>query len=130
MPLASRLAAAVLVLVAAVTLWRGVEALGGRLLSGADERELHTWAAGDPRIEERLAAAAPSLPPGVGVRLLVPDGTDEGWATYRGLYHLPRQRILGIHFPGEAPPPPDAWLVDVTAAPPRITPAAPAASSP
>lgn len=118
------LPSAVLVLVAAVTLVRGVQTSGGDLLTGGGERQYYGWAAGDPRLEERLAAAAPSLPPAAGVRLIVPAGTEPGWATFRGLYHLPQQRLLGVSTPGDPPPRPDAWIVDVTTAEPRVTPPA------
>lgn len=116
------LSAAVLLLVAAVTLVRAVDALRGDLRTTPAERTLYAWAAGDRHLGARLAAAAPALPPGVGVRLVVPAGTEEGWATFRGLYHLPQQRLLGIHRAGAAPPPGDAWIVDVTRPVPRITP--------
>jgi hypothetical protein len=115
--------AAVLLLVAAVTLVRAVDALReGDLRTAPAERTLYQWAAGDRRLDARLAAAAPALPPGVGVRLVVPAGTEEGWATFHGLYHLPQQRLLGIHRAGAPPPPADAWIVDVTGPLPRITP--------
>lgn len=119
------LPAAVLLLVAVVTLVRGVEAIGGVLLTGGGEHDHYGWASGDPRLEERLAAAAPSLPPAAGVRLIVPAGIDDGWATFRGLYHLPQQRVLGIHHPDAPPPPTDAWIVDLTTPEPRITPPKP-----
>lgn len=119
------LPAAVLLLVAAVTLVRVVVAAGGDLLTGGGERQYYGWASGDPRLEERLAAAAPSLPPAAGVRLIVPAGVDPGWATFRGLYHLPQQRLLGIHRSGGPPPPADAWIVDLTTPEPRVTPPAP-----
>lgn len=128
-PLALWLPAAILLLVATLTVVRAVDALGGRLLTTPAERTFHGWAAGDPRLGERLARAAPALPPGVGVRLVVPAGTEEGWATFRGLYHLPQQRVLGIHQAGEAPPPGDAWIVDVTGPEPRIRPPAAARGS-
>lgn len=126
------LPAAVLLLVAAVTLARAADALRGRLLTAPAERTVYPWAAGDRRLDERLAAAAPALPPGVGVHLVVPAGTEEGWATFHGLYHLPQQRLLGIHEAGEPPPPGDGWIVDVTGPVPRITPpaAAPVQSKP
>jgi hypothetical protein len=118
------LPAAVLLLVAAVTLVRGVAAAGGTLLTGGGEQTYYEWASGDPRLGERLAAAAPSIPPAAGVRLIVPAGVDVGWATFRGLYHMPQQRMLGVYRPGEPPPPADAWIVDLTAPETRITPPA------
>jgi hypothetical protein len=119
----SRIAAAVFALVAAVTLVRGVDALRGRWLTAAGERAFHPWAAGDPRLDDRLAAAARHLPPAAGVRLLVPAGTDPAWATFRAQYHLPLQQVMGIHHAGGPPPPADAWLIDVTTVP-TITPPA------
>lgn len=121
----SRIAAAVLALVAVVTLVRGVDALRDRWLTASGERIFHPWAAGDPRLEDRLATAARQLPAAAGVRLLVPAGTDAGWATYRAQYHLPLQRVMGVHHAGGPPPPADAWLVDVTSTPPRVTPPGP-----
>jgi hypothetical protein len=119
------LPAAVLLLVAAVTLVRGVQAAGGVLLTGSGEHAHYGWAAGDPRLEERLLAAAPSLPPAAGVRLIVPAGTELGWATFRGLYHLPQQRVLSVHWADAAPTTRDAWIVDLTTPEPRITPPQP-----
>ncbi|HUO86914.1 MAG TPA: hypothetical protein VM617_05955 [Thermoanaerobaculia bacterium] len=124
------LSIAVLVLVAVVTLRRAQAVYEGDMFTAVDERRFHGWAAGDPELEHRLASAAPLLPPGVGIRLLVPRGTGPGWATFRGIYHLPQQRVLSIHYPDEEPPPGDAWILDLTASDPRVTPPVPPASEP
>lgn len=116
------LSIAVLVVVAVVTLHRSHAAFEGDLLTAVDEHRFHRWASGNPDLERRLTSAAPLLPPGVGIHLIVPQGTDEGWATFRGLYHLPQQRVIAIHYPDQPSPPADAWIVDLTSSDPRITP--------
>lgn len=116
------LSAAALAVVATVTVVRVFQAGEGELLTARSERLFYDWAAGDAEIDRRLAAAAPRLPPGAGVRLVVPARVDAGWATFRGLYRMPQQRVIGVHRPTEPPPPRDAWIVDLTVDPPRVTP--------
>jgi hypothetical protein len=97
---------ALLVVVAAVILWRAASLAGGKpVLTARSEKEFFGWSYRDTGLRAKLEEAAARLRPNEAIAIEVPAGDyDAAWIEVMARYYFARQRIRHRIEPSPADP--------------------------